>query len=341
MNRKWTAVLAILCLAASAKSAVAGSSQRLGTAGAQELRIPVGARGTALGGAVLATAAGPEAIFWNPAGIANADLGSQAIFSHLEYIADMDVDYFGVTAKTSIGVLGFSANVLSIGDLIVTTEQAPEGTGEIASPHFATLGLSYGRKMTDKVLIGASAFLVNENVLRSRAHGVSFDFGFQYDSGYRGLRFGAVMKNFGPNMRFDGPDFETSLRLPEDDPQAANHIVRLESTAFELPSSVQFGISYPVVNQGQSMLTAQAAFQSNNFSQDEYRGSLEYAWKEDFYLRGGFVGADQDQYLFGPSAGAGVHLPVGAGKVAVDYSFSALVEDFFDDLHQVSIQFGF
>jgi len=71
---------------------LAGNEIKIGTAGAQELRIPVGSRGSALGGAMVANAYGAEALFWNPAGAAN-QTGTEAMFSHLEYFADMNLEY--------------------------------------------------------------------------------------------------------------------------------------------------------------------------------------------------------------------------------------------------------
>ena len=44
--------------------------KKVGTSAATFLRIPVGARGTAMGGAFVAIADDPTALFWNPGGIA-------------------------------------------------------------------------------------------------------------------------------------------------------------------------------------------------------------------------------------------------------------------------------
>jgi len=46
-----------------------GQNPNLGTAGAQFLQIPVGAQAVAMGGAYVAQARGPLALYWNPAGI--------------------------------------------------------------------------------------------------------------------------------------------------------------------------------------------------------------------------------------------------------------------------------
>ena len=46
----------------------AGDDSRKGTTGADELLIPVGARGIATGGAFLSNITGLEALYYNPAG---------------------------------------------------------------------------------------------------------------------------------------------------------------------------------------------------------------------------------------------------------------------------------
>ena len=48
--------------------------------------------------------------------------------------------------------------------------------------------------------------------------------GFQYKTALKGLTLGIAMQNFGPDLRFDGPDLDRVVKLqdavPEADPQA-------------------------------------------------------------------------------------------------------------------------
>src|SRR6266478_1547959 len=69
--------------------ALAGNPTRTGTAGAQELLIPVGARGIALGQTSLMSAMGVDAIYWNPAGLARTTFGTEATFTFMQYFADI------------------------------------------------------------------------------------------------------------------------------------------------------------------------------------------------------------------------------------------------------------
>ena len=56
-------LLLALALVALASPVLAGNPRRQGTAGAQELRIPVSARGLALGGGFIADVGGAEAMY--------------------------------------------------------------------------------------------------------------------------------------------------------------------------------------------------------------------------------------------------------------------------------------
>jgi len=328
-----------LCLFLLAGQALGGSGLKVGTAGAQELRLPVGSYATSLGGAVIANVRGAEALYWNPAGVAQVE-GSQAMFSRMNYLAGIDLTYFGVcTNLGGFGSLGLSAKVLSIGDIPVTTVENPEGTGENYSPTFTVLGLTYSRQMTDRVSFGTTMMYLSENIMRERAYGLAFDFGFQYVPGWRRLRLGFVVKNYGPSMRFDGPDFEYKLLPTEDNPQASTRMMRTQSADFELPSSIQFGTSYELIDQGDNRATLVGNFQSNNFSEDEYRGGIEYSYRDMLFLRGGYRGTSQKGYLFGPAFGFGLRFPLGSTKVDFDYSY--LSTEYFDANQILTLKLSF
>ena len=319
--------------------ALAGSPGRLGTAGAQELRIPVGSRATAMGGSAIADVAGVEALYWNPAGAADVS-GVEIAFSHLSYIADINLNYFGITtAVQNIGTLGAGIRVLDIGDIAVTTEEFPEGTGATYSPNYFVFGLTYARRLTDRVTFGATGMYIHEKVMWQTASGLAFDLGFQYTTGIEGLRFGIVMKNYGPNMQFDGADFEYFERPTRDDPQAIKKTMRLVSSSFELPSSIQFGTAYELMAMGENSVVVTGNFQSNSFSDDEYRAGVEYAFGEQFFLRGGYVLSDQSDYIYGATFGAGLNLALGEANLVFDYTYGST--EFFDANQFFTVKMAF
>lgn len=339
--------MVLTALLALAPAAMAGGLDRVGTAGAQELRIPVGAAATAIGGSTVALGNGLGNIFFNPASLAAVD-ENQALVSYSTYLADAKVNYAAVSTKIGTqGNLAFSIKVLNVGDIIVTTEASPEGTGEILNPNFAVLGVTYGRRMTDRVLLGVSGSYVSEKVAELNANGFAVDLGVQYDTGWRGLRFGFAMKNVGPDMQFKGANLEQRIQVPGDDPSAQNHVVRLQSASFEIPSYLQIGVSYDLPMGEDRHASVFGAFQGNNFSTDEYRIGAEFPIGSFLALRAGYTGqlamSDEDRqqdYLYSYSYGAGFNFKLGDRPFALDWA-GTHVGEFFDDNQQVSLSIEF
>lgn len=320
--------------------AIAGTEDRLGTGGAQEGRIPVGARSVGLAYSNLSSVRGVEALFGNPAGLAQTDTHTEVLFSHAAYIADMDVNYIAFAQQMGgFGSIGVNVKVLSVGDLIRTTEESPDGTGEVFSPTFSSFGLSYARVLTDRATFGGTMRLISESVLQTHATGISFDFGFQYETGVHGIRVGAAMQNFGPGTGFSGAEFDRNLLLPEDDPQSANRTLSASSSVAELPSLFSGSVSLPLI-QGVQQLTLHGTYQSNSFNVDEFRVGAEFGWRDQFALRLGYKATSNDNELFGLTYGFGAAVPMGGAKLRLDYA-GQTVSEFFDDVQHVGLTFKF
>jgi len=351
-------VLAAAMAIALVPRAHAGSDGRRGTSGASELAIPVGPRSSALGGAVASDVSGIEAIYWNPAGLALSQ-GTEVLFSQTSYYADMKVSYAGASTKAgNFGTLGVAAKILAIGDVVVTTEQAPDGTGEVLHPTFTVLGLSWGKAFTDRVNFGATVNMIHEDVANNVANGFGLDFGVQYDTEWRGLRFGMAAKNIGSSMSFSGPGFDMPTQDPNADPNATPRTVSYSSDKFEMPSHFVIAASGVVTGNSTSKLLALGAFQSNNFSGDQLRGGVEWSYKNFAALRASYFGSfngtiDQDtgeesftlssgdDLYQGYALGAGVTTRFGdAGRLGVDIAWRP-VNDPFDDTVEFGIRMSF
>ncbi|MDZ7260742.1 MAG: PorV/PorQ family protein, partial [candidate division KSB1 bacterium] len=123
---------------------------KVGMVGAQFLKIPVGARGIAMGDAFNVIVDDATAVFWNPAGLNQIKNGS-LFFSHTRWLADIKMEA-GALAKTfpGFGTVALSFSYLSSGDIEETTVFEQEGTGRFFSTSNLMLGLSYARWLTDK-----------------------------------------------------------------------------------------------------------------------------------------------------------------------------------------------
>jgi hypothetical protein len=325
-NRLLISIMVLLVL--SLTSAYAGNSLRLGTAGAQELLIPYGSRGTAMGGAVLSTTYGVESMFWNPAGLASLE-GTEAAFTHLPYFADIDVNFVGVaTAIEGFGTIGGGAKVVSIGDIEETTEEFPDGTGRVYSPSLSVINVSYAREFTANVSFGVTAMFINEDIHEVRASGFAFDVGFIYRPRWYGLTMGLTVKNYGPEMKFDGIGFDQEL----DDRPA-----RPVAAKFDLPSSINIGIGYDFIDDGKNLANLAGNFRSNNYANDLWQGGAEYVYDGKYAIRAGYNYSDIDldennenDYLYGFSFGGGVTIPLSGVSLSFEYSWNE-TGDVFDD----------
>ncbi len=315
-----TLLLILTLLVAMSCTAFAANERRTGTAGGQELLIPVGSRGTALGGAVIADARGVESIFWNPAGLATLE-GTEATFSHMPYLADIDVNFGGVaTAIEGFGTIAFGAKVVSIGDMIETTEEYPDGTGRVFNPTLSVLSLSYARQLTASVAVGFTGMYINESIFEVTASGMAFDVGFTYDPRWRGLQLGMVVKNYGPEASFSGRGFERDVN---------GRASASKSASFDLPSFIAIGASMDLINEGQNSVAVLGNFQSNNYRADQWQGGAEYSFNDRYFLRAGYNFSEQGDWLYGASFGAGLQLPIGTSKIGFDYCWTET--DVFDD----------
>jgi hypothetical protein len=333
----------LLLLMAMPVDGLAGRGDKAGTSAAPELLIPVGARDLAQGGASIAMSSGVEAIYWNPAGLSRGGQSSEAIFSHMDYIADIGVDYIAIgTSFEGFGSLGLSLKSLSIGDIAVTTEDAPDGTGAIFSPTYVTVGLTYSRLLTDRISVGVTGNIISERIDRVSATGVAFDIGLQYSAfaSVSGLNIGIAIKNVGPAMSFSG-----SGLLRAADPTDVNRPsapLQIQAASDELPSTIELGVGYSYQIEEEHVLSAATLFQNNNLSDDEYKVGLEYGFDRTFFLRGGWNFSQEtyeDSYIYGPTVGAGIHYAFSGLEATIDYAFRDV--DFFDGNHVFSIKLGF
>ncbi len=346
MNR-FTAALMILLSSLCPGLAVAGNQDRTGTAGAAELFIPVGARGIAMGAASNEFINGVEALYFNPAGLSRMSHGVEGLFSHMSYIADVNVEYgaIGISAG-SFGFLGFSLKSVAFGDIPVTTEDFPDGTGQLYSPTFLNIGATYSNLLTDRISVGVTATLISEKIMSTSASGIALSAGVQYSNlGVQGLGLSVVVKNIGPNMRFDGSDLlrqttgTSDLRGPQ--------LTAVQAASFELPSAIEIGIGYQRKFDDLNTATIGGMFRNNNSTVDEYAIGAEYCYNDLLFLRGGYTFAPQattdlageSSYIYDYTLGAGLHSNVGGVDLSFDYAYRHV--KYFSGNQVVTLRFGF
>ena len=325
-------IFTLIILSIFAASLYAGDVARKGTTGAEQLFIPVGARGIATGGAFGSNLTGLESVYYNPAGL-DILQGAEAIFSYMNYIADINVSYFG--ASTNLGDFGSIAltfKTFDFGDIPITTAEFPDGDGRTYSPSFLTLGLTYSKLITDRISIGTSFKLISESIQNTSANGFAIDFGVQYRFDQQ-LSLGAALMNIGPNMKYSGPELQQRTGVPGSNPGSPTGSFEIVSEGFQIPSYFQLSLSYEYNINEQNNLTLGSAFIANNSLEDQFNFGLEYGFMSNFFLRGGYnlsVGSGSEfdnSSIYGFTAGAGIAYDLGGDLGFVfDYAFREVKE---------------
>ncbi|MBS1516154.1 MAG: PorV/PorQ family protein [Bacteroidetes bacterium] len=331
-------IIILLAVSLAYQNGYSGPRKKYGTLAAPELLIPIGSSGTSLGGSNLATVKGIDAMYWNPAGLAEISSNSgEVMFSSMNYLADIKMNYFaGAVRLPGLGSVGGSLRAMSFGEELVTTEYAPDGTGAKFAPTYIVGTLSFARAMTDKIHFGTNVKLISEQIADVSATGFAFDFGLQYLAGASGLRFGIALKNLGSSMKFNGPGLDRSFIE-----NGVSTVRRVNLQEADLPTNLEIGLGYSTTFSKNNNVTLSSTFLNSSFSSDEYKFGLEYNYNQMVFLRGAFTVYpdnseidDVNKSLFGPSFGAGLKYPFGSMTLGFDYAYRVINETGFNSTNQ-------
>lgn len=337
-------------------SSFAGTVKSRGTAGATQLSVPVGARGIALNGANLATVSGVEALYFNPAGASNFSKSFETVFSNMSYIADIDVNYAAIIANTGkVGVFGFSVKSFDFGEIIRTSAENTEGTGETFSPDFMTVGASWSKAFADRMRFGLNAKFVQERIMRTTASGVGLDLGVQYNFSGLPVRIGVMLSNLGSRMQYSGSDLEQKHTPEETGDGTLDESFQIVSESFEMPAELNMSVSYQVIPN----LSLMVLFNNNSFSNNQTRLGGEYnlsLGSSSVWVGGALAmvstdddkpeevaQSDWDEFSgsnFGITFGAGINYPVGNMVVTLEVAQRSVV-DYFDNNLVYSLKVSF
>lgn len=339
MKNSMIVILMMVCLA----PVVFGQNvTKVGTTAAPFLNVGIGARAIGMGGAYVSMADDASSLYWNPAGIALIP-GNEAIFNHSEWIADINFDFAGFALNLgSLGSFGAFANFMTMGEMDVTTELYPEGTGQRFSAGSYAMGVSYARSLTDRFSIGFNLKYVHEYILNSAANGIAIDIGTVFVTQFRGLRLGATISNFGTKMRMGGRD----LLLQHDiDPQrkGSNENINadLKTTAYDMPLNLRVGMSYNALQntkQHALWISVDAVHPSDNVEMVNL--GAEYILADMFALRGGYASLFSKDSEQGLTLGGGLNYSFGRRiAVKVDYAYESFGR--FDYIQKFTIGLAF
>lgn len=311
----------------------AGDAARKGTAGAEQLLIPVGARSIATAGAFNSHFTGVESIYYNPAGLDRMQ-GTEAMFNAMQYMADINISYFAIASHLDIGSIGLTYKGVDFGDIPVTTNANPDGTGQTFSPSYFVIGLTYSKMITDRVSAGANFNFINETIMNTGAAGWAIDFGVQYRFAPN-FSLGVTVKNIGGNMSYTGEDLKVKTEVPDASLGSGLGVYEVDTEPFQIPSYFDLSLGYTFEFNESNNLALGAVFRNNNTIEDEIRGGLEFQFMNVLSLRGGYAYLieNSETATYNWSVGAGVNFNIGDSfDLMFDYAFRN-VENFPTDNH--------
>ena len=331
-------IIALALAFVVALPAAQAQDERAGTAGASWLLVPNTARSVGLGQTItggLSNINGLEALYANPAGL-TVNQGTSALFSRLDYVADIGVNYFGIGQRFGNNQIALTVNAWDFGDIPLQTEAQPDITDVTWTATFIAAGATYARQLTDRIAAGVTAKVVSERIDDVAASAVAFDAGMTYVVGESGLRLGVSLKNFGSNIQYAGSGLNRQVKVPNQPPSANNNTLTIESATAELPSLLNFGVSYTRDVGSATSVTLLTNFRSNSFDQDQYAAGLEVGFMDILYVRGGYdVVSDTEYTMFeGYSLGAGLNLGFGGNQLRLDYAYQPT--QFFSNVNYIT-----
>lgn len=330
-----------LAWAGTSLDVAAQEVKKVGTSAAIFLRIPVGTRGAAMGGAFVSIADDATAMFWNPGGIAR--LEKKTVFvDHAPWLPGLTFNYFGlVLPLAEAGAVGLNVTSLGTDEMDITTIEQPEGTGETFTARSVALGVTYARNLTDRFSIGGNVKFIHESILNSSAVGVAFDIGTLYDTPFSGVRLGVSISNFGTNLRIDGDDLNVRIDIDpsrEGDNQSITGRVRTDN--HEAPLIMRVGLSWDAIaTSGHRLTLAADGLNPNDDAQSVNLGGEYSIFGETLVLRGGF----NDLFLADREKGFTLGVGLNFQTSGIGFSGGYAYQDFdhLDGVNRFSLELRF
>jgi hypothetical protein len=200
--------LAIVLLLSSMVLADEGNS-KVGTSVFNFLKIPIGARPIAMGGAFTGVADDETSLFYNPAGIASLQ-GRRYLVGYHNYVFDMQSGFLGyIHPLGKKQRLSLFIDYLNYGEFIRTDDDGIEdGTFSGSDILFA---VSYARSIREDLQVGGTVKLIYEKIDSYSATGAAVDIGIRHTRDQGRTAMGLMIQNLGTQISsfFEGGEKES------------------------------------------------------------------------------------------------------------------------------------
>ncbi len=279
---------ALLMLSLSGR--VMAENKNIGTAGAQFLKIGVGARPTAMGESFVAVADDANAAFYNPSGLAFIER-PELTAQHNQWFQGVNHQFGAFAYPTDFGAFALSAITLKVDDIQNrNSDETYQGTFEAMDSAYA---VSYAKMLGPIHSMGFTARYVKQEIGPYSADAWAGDAGFMKKFVSVPLSLGLAVRNVGQKIKFKA----------DEDPQPTVFDAGMSASLFHYRVLLAANVFKPVDNDvrfGAGM---------------EFHPVLTKTYR--FTLRGGFNSAHTDPEAPGFSFGAGL----GIKQMSFDFSY--------------------
>ena len=311
-----------------------------GLSAASFLMMPVGARASAMGGAVVATTADAASVYWNPSGLAAVQGGAfQAEYA--QWFNTIDFNHAAVAYPLAGGTVAASVTALRTPEMEETTLDQQDGTGRTFDAASYAVGVSYARQLTDRFAIGGTVKMVSERISVSNATGFAVDLGTMFVTPLRGIRLGASISNFGTKLQMRGDDLRIGVDVdPNNSGNGTQNPAQFETGSFDLPLTMRVGLAGEAYRSDQARLTIAVDALSPSTAQQYVNVGAEVGLMNDLVMvRGGYNELFMPGSSHGFTAGGGLRYGFGDLRLSIDYAFED--SKVFNNVNRVTLAIGF
>ncbi len=289
---------------------------------------------SAMGDAYTAVGTGADAVFYDPA--AMADLGDKTFniaVDYTQWIADINY-YAGAIAWNlkNYGAVGFSFLSVDYGTINGTSLNPLGGyidNGPVSGVGAYSIGLTYSKYVNTQFMVGGNVRLVGQSLgsnnfingmsTTNNVTKLAFDLGVKYQTMFNGFRFGMAIRNFSSDVKWQ----ELNEQLP---------LTFTMGAAIDLLDFVDKNH-----DKGTGLTFAVDVLHSNSYSERVNVG-MEYRMLGMLALRGGY---QTNRDIQSWSAGIGLNTTVAGNDIQVNYSFSKITQSAFNNINRISVAMSF
>jgi hypothetical protein len=211
LKRRWKIIAAIKIIAVMLFSyqllicPVEAGNSKVGTTGAQFLKIGVGGRPIGMGSAYAGIADDVNALYWNPGGIGQIK-GTELMAMHNSWLQSINHEYVGFAQEMSPMLKG-TKGTIGIGITYLTVQDIEKRAGdtEVADSTFGAtdmaVGLAYGLEVSPGIFTGLELKFINQKIDDKSANGIAGDLGMLYKVNEK-IGVGLAVQNLGSKIKF-------------------------------------------------------------------------------------------------------------------------------------------